>query len=167
MNGYDTRRRWASGNGEGGVTFIEMLVALTVLAILATAALPLLRWEQKRRDEARLRTTLRTLRSAVDQYKKYADEGLIILHDVDQLGYPSTLEELVEGVDVGDPQSTEAKVVRFLQRIPVDPFTGEAEWGMRSYQDDWDSNSWGGENVYDVYSLSDIRALDGTYYKDW
>jgi len=161
--GAESRRR----NGQRGISYIELLVALAVLAVLATAIVPVYRWDEKRRREAHLREHLHTMRTAIDQYKKYSDEGLIILHDVDQLGYPETLDEMVEGVDVGDPQSTEAKVVRFLQRIPVDPFTGETEWGMRSYQDDWDANSWGGENVYDVYSLSEVRALDGTYYKDW
>ena len=92
---------------------------------------------------------------------------MIIQTDVEQLGYPRDLEELVEGVQVGDPNSPESTYVQFLQRIPMDPMSREEDWGVRSYQDDWDSTSWGGENVYDVYSLSDIRALDGTYYKDW
>jgi general secretion pathway protein G len=140
---------------------------MTVLAILATVALPLARWDQKRRDEARLRTSLRIMRGAIDKYKEYTDEGLIIQTDVEQKGYPLTMEELIEGVDVGDPESPESKKIKFLQRIPVDPMTGEVEWGLRSYQDDWDSDSWGGENVYDVYSLSDRRALNGTYYRDW
>ncbi len=107
------------------------------------------------------------MRAAIDQYKKYVDEGLIIQQDVTQLGYPLTLEELVEGIDVGDPQAPDSRTIKFLQRIPVDPFTEEPIWGLRSYQDDWDSTSWGGENVYDVYSLSDLRALDGTYYNEW
>jgi general secretion pathway protein G len=140
---------------------------MAVLAILATVALPLARWDQKRRDEARLRTSMRMMRDAIDKYKEYTDQGLIIQSDVEQKGYPLTLEELIEGVDVGDPESPESKKIKFLQRIPVDPMTGEVEWGLRSYQDDWDSDSWGGENVYDIYSLSDRRALDGTYYRDW
>jgi len=149
------------------MTYLELLVAMAVLAILATVALPLARWDQKRRDEARLRTSLRMMRGAIDKYKEYTDQGLIIQSDVEQKGYPLTLEELIEGIDVGDPESPESKEIRFLQRILVDPMTGEVEWGLRSYQDDWDSDSWGGENVYDVYSLSDRRALDGTYYRDW
>jgi general secretion pathway protein G len=155
----------ASGRACRGLTYIEMLVALAVLAILASAALPLARWDQKRRDEARLRTTLRTMRQAIDRYKDYADRGLILLSDVDQKNYPRSLEELVEGIEVGQPP--EAQVVKFLGRIPVDPITGTTEWGLRSYQDDWDSRTWGGENVYDVYSLSEAQALDGTYYEDW
>jgi general secretion pathway protein G len=161
MPGDQIRRRGL------GLTYLELLVAMTVLAILATVALPLARWDQKRRDEARLRTSLRIMRGAIDKYKEYTDEGLIIQTDVEQKGYPLTMEELIEGVDVGDPESPESKKIKFLQRIPVDPMTGEVEWGLRSYQDDWDSDSWGGENVYDVYSLSDRRALNGTYYRDW
>jgi general secretion pathway protein G len=153
--------------GQRGFSYIEMLVAVMVLAVLASVVFPLTRWDQKRRLEARLRISLETMREAIDLYKKYTDEGLIIQKDVEQLGYPLTLEELVEGVEVGDPQSPDARTIRFLQRIPVDPITGLQEWGLRSYQDDWDSESWGHENVYDVYSLSEKRALDGTYYKDW
>jgi general secretion pathway protein G len=95
------------------------------------------------------------------------DEGMIQQKDVDQRGYPRDLDELVEGVDVSDPTTGESHKMRFLHRIPEDPFTGEPEWGLRSYQDDWDATSWGGENVWDIYSLSELRALDGTYYKDW
>jgi len=153
--------------GQTGVTYIEMLVAMAVLAVLVSVALPLKRWDEKRRAEARLKVSLRVMRDAIDKYKEYADQGLIILEDVEQRGYPRTLDELVEGVEVGEGESPEAKTIKFLSRIPVDPMTGEATWGMRSYQDDWDSDTWGGENVYDVYSLSDRRALDGTYYRDW
>lgn len=152
---------------EGGFSYIELIVALTVLAVLASAAVPLLRWQQKRRMEARLEVTLRMVRDAIDQYKKYSDEGLIVQSDVEQMGYPLTLEELVEGVDVGDPASATSTTIKFLQRMPVDPFSGTTEWGLRSYQDEWDSDSWGGENVYDVYSLAPGRALDGSYYRDW
>jgi len=150
-----------------GITFVELLVAVMVLAVLASVALPLLRWEAKRRDEVRLKESLRIMRQAIDQYRKYADQGLIEMSDVDQRGYPRTLEELAEGVEVGDPQSPDRHPLKFLQRIPIDPMTGEADWGLRSYQDDWDSRSWGGENVYDVYSNSIGRALNGTYYADW
>ena len=126
--------------------------------------------------EVKLRTYLHQMRESIDLYKLYVDEGRIIQEDVEQWGYPVDLESLVEGATV-TPQvinrndfqgeSVEGKLVRFLLRVPVDPITGEADWGMRSYQDAWDSDGWGGENVYDVYSLSDKRALDGTYYKDW
>ena len=150
-----------------GLTYIELLVAVTVLLILAAAVIPVYRWDEKRRREEHLRMTLEMMRDAIDLYKKYTDEGMITQTDVEQLGYPRDLEELVEGVQVGDPTSPESTYVQFLQRIPIDPMTGEEEWGVRSYQDDWDSTSWGGENVYDVYSLADGVALDGTYYYEW
>jgi general secretion pathway protein G len=152
---------------ERGFSYIEMLVTAGVLLILASAVIPLTRWDDKRRRENRLRVTLHQMRQAIDEYHRYVEEGLIIQSDVEQMGYPLTLEELVEGVEVNDPMSPEVMTIRFLQRMPVDPFTEEAEWGLRSYQDDWDSSSWGGQNVYDVYSLSPLRALDGTYYEDW
>jgi len=107
------------------------------------------------------------IREAIDEYKKAADDGRIQQKDVDQKHLPLDLDELVNGVDVIDPATGVPRKVSYLQRIPVDPFTAEAEWGMRSYQDDWDATSWGGENLYDVYSLSDGKALDGTYYRDW
>jgi general secretion pathway protein G len=152
---------------ESGLTYIELLVAMMVLGILAAAALPVYRWDEKRRREGHLRMTLESMRTAIDLYKKYSDEGLIIQTDVDQRGYPLDLEELVDGVDVGDPDSPEGIHLQFLRRIPVDPISGLEEWGLRSYQDDWDSTNWGGENVYDVYSLAPGRALDGTYYSEW
>ena len=153
--------------GQRGLTYIELLVAVAVLMVLASAAVPLKRWDEKRRREEHLRINLQMMREAIDRYKQYVDEGQIVQEDIEQMGYPQSLEELVEGVEVGDPNSPETKTVQFLRRIPMDPFTREREWGMRSYQDDWDSDSWGGENLYDVYSLSEIPALDGTYYKDW
>jgi general secretion pathway protein G len=150
-----------------GLTFIELLTAAAILAILAGIAMPTLRWEEKRRKEVQLRMSLESMRNAIDQHKKYFDEGRIQQEDVEQMGYPLSLEQLVEGVEMTGEEALSKKTIKFLRRIPVDPFTGEATWGMRSYQDDWDSDSWGGENIYDVYSLSDRKALDGTYYKDW
>jgi len=149
------------------MTFVELIVAVACLAIIASAIIPLARWDEKRRREAELRAYLSVMREAIDQYKKYSDEGMIQQTDVEQFGYPRSLDEMVEGVEVGDPQSPERKKLKFLARIPLDPMTGEPEWGIRSYQDDWDSESWGGENVYDVYSLAPGRALDGTLYRDW
>ena len=157
----------ARRRSQRGLSYIELLVAAMVLLILAGAVIPLTRWDHKRRAEARLKVTLQMMRDAIDQYKKYADEGLIMLTDVEQMGYPKDLEELVEGVEIGDPQSPESKTIIFLRKIPEDPITGETEWGLRSYQDDWDADSWGGENVYDVYSLSIGVALDGSYYSEW
>ena len=150
-----------------GVTYIELIVALAVLAVLATAVIPLQHWDEKRRKERELKMDLRMMREAIDRYKEYYDEGMIVQDDVDLMGYPASLDDLVAGVEVGDPESPDLKVIRFLRRVPVDPFTGTADWGLRSYQDDFDSTSWGGENVYDVYSLSDLTALDGTRYSEW
>jgi len=155
------------GRDQRGFSQLELIVAAMVLAILATAVVPLARWDDKRRREARLKLTLQQVRTAIDQYKKNVDEGAIIPHDVEQMGYPATLEELVEGVDFINQQHEKDSQIMFLPRIPVDPFTEEATWGLRSYQDDWDSSNWGGENVYDVYSLSPLMALDGTYYYEW
>jgi len=146
-----------------------------VLAVLATSVIPLARWDDKRRREARLRGALETMRASIDQYNKYMREGLIEPQDIEQCAiagarktcWPLSLEELVEGVEVGDPASPDKKMVKFLARVPVDPMTEEPRWGMRSYQDAWDSKSWGGENLYDVYSLSPKRALDDTYYSEW
>lgn len=153
--------------GQRGVTYIELLVAVSILLVVASAVIPLARWDEKRRREVELRGTLRMIRDAIDLYKRYSDEGLIVQKDVDQLGFPLDFDELVEGVEVGDPDSPTKKMIPFLRGLPVDPITGEAEWGKRSYQDDWDSEGWGGENLYDVHSLSPGRALDGTYYRDW
>ena len=162
-----TRFRTARPGGERGLTYLEMMVVLTVLAVLAAAALPTLHWADKRRKERQLKLALQTMRDALDQYKRYSDEGLVPQTDVDLRGYPKSLEALTEGVEVGDPASPDTQTIVFLFKIPEDPFTEEARWGYRSYQDDWDSTSWGGENVYDVYSLSDLIALDGTYYNEW
>ena len=150
-----------------GLTTIELIAAIGCLLALMSVAIPLKRWDEKRRREETLRMHLGMMREAIDQYNKLVNEGRIQQTDVDQRGYPPDLEDLVEGVEVGDPQGGKTHKVRFLHAIPHDPFTGEAEWGKRSYQDDWDSRSWGGENVWDVYSLYEGKALDGTYYKDW
>jgi general secretion pathway protein G len=152
---------------QSGLTTVELLAAVAALLVLMSVAIPLKRWDEKRRREEYLRLELKMMREAIDSYKKKVDEGRIQQKDVDQRGYPLDLDELVEGVDVTDPEGGLTHKMRFLHVIPTDPFTGEAEWGVRSYQDDWDSTSWGGENVYDVYSLSMGRALDGTYYRDW
>jgi general secretion pathway protein G len=154
-------------HGQSGLTTVELLAALGVMLVLVSVALPLKRWDEKRRREAELRMDLRMMRDAIDQYKKAFDEGRIQQKDVDQKGYPLDLDELVDGVDVSDPIKGTTRKVNFLQAIPIDPFSGEAEWGKRSYQDDWDATSWGGENVWDVYCLFDGKALDGTRYSDW
>jgi general secretion pathway protein G len=149
------------------VTYLELLATAAILLVLASAILPLGRVAQRRHDEIELRRALRIMRRAIDQYKAAVDQGLIGGTEV-QLGsegYPEDLDKLVEGVTrVG--VDSDAKM-KFLRRIPVDPMTGEAEWGKRCYQDEPDSTSWCGDNVWDVYSTSEGTALDGTEYKDW
>ena len=146
------------------MTILEILIAITVLAILAAAVAPLARMTVQRQKEMELRRALRMMRTAIDEYKEMADKGLIADEDVEAMGFPPDLETLVEGVQLNDGSLTKRK---FLRRIPKDPMTNAPEWGMRSYQDDFDSRSWGGENLFDVYSLSDGVGLDGTPYKDW
>lgn len=146
----------------GGFTLAELVMVAALIAVLSTMALPVAKFTVKRRKEAELRLSLRLMRTAIDEHKRLSDQGLIPL-TLGGEGYPENLEVLVEGIDLVG-QETKRK---FLRRIPRDPMTGEEEWGMRSYQDDWDSTSWGGENLYDVYSLSDGTAIDGTEYKDW
>jgi general secretion pathway protein G len=136
------------------------------VAILASAVLPLSRVTRQRQRELELRRTLREMRSAIDRYKDAVDRGLIGGTDVKlgSEGYPESLEKLVEGVNqVGRPGFK----LKFMRRIPTDPFSGQPEWGMRCYQDDADSSSWCGDNVYDVYTLAEGQALDGTKLKDW
>lgn len=149
-----------------GFTYLELIIATMILAILAAAIIPVAEVTSKRQKEIELRRALRTVRIAIDDYKRAGDLGLVGGVD-DQLGsegYPEKLEILVEGVEqVGSASSQKMK---FLRRVPVDPMTGE-EWGMRSYQDDPDSSFWGGQNVYDIFTKSSATALDGTKYADW
>ena len=143
-----------------GFTLLEIIVATTILLILMGAAVPIARLGLKRQKEADLRRDLWEMRSAIDRYKDYADRNAFV-QKVGTEGYPPDLDTLVKGVDV------QGKKIRFLRRIPVDPMTGKTEWGMRSMQDDATSDSWGGQNVFDVYTKSDGTGLDGTKYKDW
>ena len=152
--------------GERGTTFLEVLAVATIIAILAAVALPLSRVTRQRQKEIELRRALRDIRTAVDRFKEGVDRGQIGGTDVKlgSEGYPESLETLVEGVNqVGRPGFK----LKFMRRIPEDPFSGKAEWGMRCYQDDKDSFSWCGDNVFDVYTLSEGTALDGTKLKDW
>lgn len=151
---------------ERGTTFIEVIAVATIIAILAAAVLPLSRVTRQRQREIELRRALREIRTAIDRFKDGVDRGQIGGTDVKlgSEGYPESLETLVEGVgQVGRPGAK----LKFLRRIPVDPFSGKAEWGMRCYQDEPDSSSWCGDNVYDVYSLAEGEALDGSKLKDW
>lgn len=148
---------------EKGLTLVEVVVTIAVLLILAGAVMPLAKVTLKRQKELELRRALRTMRQAIDLFKQYSDQGLIEKEGVDSEGYPPELETLVEGV----PQVGTTKKLKFLRRIPMDPFTHSDEWGLRSYQDEADSRSWGRQNVYDVYTLYSGTALDGTKYEDW
>lgn len=145
---------------EAGLTLVELIVTVAILAILASAAVPVARFQVKRQKEHELRYDLWQMRTAIDHYKDAADKGLFQIK-LDSQGYPPDLDTLVTGVDI------QGKKVRFLRRVPVDPMTNSTDWGMRSMQDDPDSDSWGGQSVFDVYTKSDGTALDGTKYKDW
>lgn len=144
-------------------TLIEMIAAITILLVLTTLAMPLARNEIVRKREILLHENLRMMRDAIDRYKAYSDQGLIPVK-ADTFGYPSDLQTLVDGVAV---KGTAKGKYKFLRKVPVDPMTGGTDWGLRAMQDDTDSKSWGGENVFDVYSKSQGTALDGTQYGDW
>lgn len=172
VHGHDTRgtlrvvskmpkRRNLSS--DHGFMLIELIAAITILLVLTTMALPLARNEIIRGREVRLHEDLRMLREAIDRYKAYSDNGMIPVK-VDTYGYPPDLQTLVDGVPV---KGTAKGKYKFLRKIPVDPMTGTADWGLRAMQDDPDSKSWGGENVFDVFSKSQGTALDGTQYGDW
>src|SRR2546421_3645652 len=143
-----------------GFTLIELIVATAILAVLTGMAIPMARVTIKREKERELRHALWEVRDGIDRYKDAADRGAFQIK-VGSQGYPPDLDTLVNGVDVG------GKKLKFLRRIPIDPMTGGTDWGMRSMQDDPDSNSWNGESVFDVYTKSNGTALDGTNYKDW
>lgn len=145
---------------ESGLTLIELIITVAIIAILATAALPIARFQVKRQKERELRRDLWEMRDAIDRYKDAADKGAFQIK-ADSLGYPPDLQTLVDGVDIQD------KKVKFLRHIPTDPMTGNTDWGLRSNQDDTDSDTWGGQNVFDVHSKSDRTALDGTKYSTW
>jgi general secretion pathway protein G len=149
---------------QAGLTLLELVVTIAVLLIVSSVAVPSARFAIKRQKELELRRSLRDIRHAIDEYKKYCDTGMIVKEGVDSECYPTELEVLVEGVDkVG----TVGQKLKFLRRIPFDPFMKTQEWGKRSYQDEWDSTSWGRENVYDIYTTFEGTALDGTKYQDW
>ena len=150
-----------SAKPERGFTLLELIVAAAILSILTMMALPLARVTIQREKERQLRRDLWEMRDAVDRYKDAADRQLFQTK-LDSQGYPPDLETLVKGVEIQG-----GKKVRFLRSIPIDPMTNTTEWGLRSMQDDPDSDSWGGQSVFDVYTKSDGVGLDGTKYKDW
>jgi len=152
---------------ERGFSFIELLIVTTILLILAAAVMPLAEVTAQRQREVELRRSLREMRTAIDRFKDAAD-----LQQIDQTqlepdnqNYPPDLETLVDGIEAAGTVSD--RKLKFLRRVPIDPMTNSMEWGLRSYQDDADASSWGGENVFDVYTKSDAMALDGTRYRDW
>lgn len=145
---------------EEGVTLVELIVVVSIIAVLASAAIPVTRWQVKRTKEHELRADLWEMRASIDRYKDAADRGAFQTK-VDSFNYPPDLESLVDGIDV------QTKKVRFLRKIPLDPMTGNAEWNLRAMQDDADSGSWGGQNVFDVHSKSQGVGLDGSKYSEW
>jgi general secretion pathway protein G len=162
-----TRRRFRTSRafgpirrGERGLTLIELIVTVAILSILASAAMPIARFQVKRQNERLLRRDLWEMRDAIDHYKDAADMHAFQTK-VDSQNYPPDLETLVNGVDV------QGKKVKFLRKIPVDPMTGRAEWGFRSMEDDPTSDSFSGQSVFDVYSKSQGTGLDGTKYSTW
>lgn len=150
-------------------TFVELMASLAILLLLTTVALPMAQIQLQRAREVELRQNLRQIREAIDRYKDFSDRGMIQAKP-ETLGYPPDLKTLVEGVELKGTATTTTTGTgkyKFLRRLPVDPVTDSSDWGMRSMQDDVDSRSWGGQDVYDVYSKSDATAMDGTKYSDW
>ena len=148
-----------------GMSLLELIVACSILLILSSMALPIAKFTVIRQREKELREDLRDMRRAIDKYKDLADQQKIRV-ELGSEGYPPDMDTLVKGVAVGGSGAA-GKNMRFLRRVPKDPMTGRTEWGLRSVQDDPDSTSWGGKNVFDVYSKSTGTALDGTKYSDW
>jgi len=145
---------------QSGLTLVELIICISIVAILASAAIPIARFQVKREKERELRRDLWEMRDAIDHYKDAADKGAMQIK-ADSLGYPPDLQTLVDGVEIQD------KKVKFLRSIPIDPMTGNNDWGLRSNQDDADSDSFGGQNVFDVHTKSTATALDGTKYSTW
>jgi general secretion pathway protein G len=152
-------------SAQAGMTLLELIIACAILLILSSAALPIARFTIVRQREKELRQDLRDMRNAIDRYKDLADRNMIRT-ELGSEGYPPDLDTLVKGLALGASGGS-GKNIRFLRRVPVDPMTGNTDWGLRSVQDDPDSTSWGGKNIFDVYSKSTGTAMDGTKYSDW
>ena len=157
----------AETKGNKGYTFVEIAIVTAIVGILASAALPLARVTMQRNREIELRRSLREIRTAIDKYKDATDQNLISPNDIDNdaEGYPPTLDTLVQGVTPAN--DTTGRKLRFLRRIPYDPMTRSTDWGLRSSRDTPDSKSWGGQNVFDVFTKSEGIALDGSKYNEW
>lgn len=151
--------------GRRGLTLVELIVAFTILLLLTAMAVPAARYKVRREKERELRYALREIRTAIDKYKDMADAGQLGQIKLGTEGYPEKLEVLVEGVQLGT--SAEGKKIRFLRRLPKDPFTNSYDWGLRGVQDDPKSTSWNGQNVFDVYTKTYEKAADGTPYSEW
>jgi general secretion pathway protein G len=151
-------------SSRAGLTLVELIVAFTIMLILTGMALPLARVKVRREKERELRYALREIRSAIDRYKDASDRGMLGPPKLESEGYPPDLQTLVDGVKM---QGTVDKNIRFLRRIPRDPMTGQPDWGLRAMQDDPDSQAWGGQNVFDIYSKSYDTAIDGSRYSEW
>ncbi len=150
-----------------GYTFIELLVVTTILLVLASAVMPLAQVTSQRQKEAELRRNLREMRTAIDRFKDAVDQGRIATSDLEpgNEGYPPDLETLVDGISAANDAT--GRQLKFLRRVPIDSMIGEAAWGMRSYQDKPDATTWGGQNVFDVYTTANGTGLDGTRYREW
>jgi general secretion pathway protein G len=155
--------------GQAGLTLVELIVAFTILLILTTMAMPAARYQVRRQREKALSEDLHEMRAAIDKYKDLCDQGKVQSTDPDTYCYPPTLEILTDGAKLANTISGNGQTgkMRFLRRIPKDPFTGDTDWGKRSMQDEPTSNSWGGQNVFDVYSKTMDKAGDGTPYSEW
>jgi general secretion pathway protein G len=158
-----TRFRWRKASRQAGMTLLELIIACSILLVLSAAALPIAKYSIVYKREELLHYELRQMRDAIDRYKDLADTNKIRV-EVGSEGYPPDLDTLVKGVRLG---AGDDKKIRFLRRVPVDPMTGHADWGMRCISDDPDSSSWCGKNIFDVYSKSTGTATDGTKYSDW
>lgn len=157
-------------NRSNGFTLLEIIIVIIILSVLTAAAIPMVRNTVRRERESDLRLALRQIRQAIDRYKLYNDQSngaAIPIEWKTPTGYPKELKLLVDGFTPANVVGTSEARVRFLRRLPIDPMTGDAEWGLRSYKDKPDATSWGGDDVFDVYSKSDAVALNGTKYKDW
>jgi general secretion pathway protein G len=151
-------------SNQRGLTLVELIVAFTIMSLLTAMAVPLARYKVRRDKERELRYALREIRTAIDKYKDLADMGKLGMQKLGSDNYPESLEVLVEGVKL---QGEVDKKIRFLRRIPRDPFTGTVDWGKRSTQDDPKSTAWGGQNVFDVFTKTTEKAKDGTPYSEW